>query len=279
MDIWGISEPVLRLGVFAAVLLTLVGAEAVWPRRGLLLGRRRWPTNLSILVLGGITVRVLGAISPLLLAVGAATWAQQAGVGLFNVWGIPGWLAALLCVLILDALIWAQHWTFHRVPTLWRLHRVHHADRDFDVTTALRFHPVEIALSMLIKVAAVVVLGAPVLAVVVFEVLLNACAMFNHANLRLPVKLDRVLRMLVVTPDMHRVHHSVHAGEHNRNFGFNLSVWDRWFGTYVAQPRDGHQGMTIGLSQYQQSGPERLGWSLWLPATPLLSRRDLPADG
>lgn len=269
MEVWGVSEPVLRLGVFAAVLLTLLGAEAVWPRRSLLLGRRRWPTNLSILVLGGITVRVLGAISPLLLAVGAAAWAQQAGVGLFNVWSIPGWLAALLCVLVLDALIWAQHWAFHRVPTLWRLHRVHHADRDIDVTTALRFHPVEIALSMLIKVLAVLALGAPVLAVVLFEVLLNACAMFNHANLRLPQPVDAVIRKLIVTPDMHRVHHSVHAGEHNRNFGFNLSVWDRWFGTYVAHPRDGHQGMTIGLPQYQQAGPERLGWSLALPVRPL----------
>jgi sterol desaturase/sphingolipid hydroxylase (fatty acid hydroxylase superfamily) len=139
----------------------------------------------------------------------------------------------------------------HAVPTLWRLHRVHHADLDYDLTTGARFHPIEIVLSMLIKFATIVVLGPPVVAVIIFEVLLNGMAMFNHGNVRLPLGLDRVLRLLVVTPDMHRVHHSVEDNETNSNFGFNLSLWDRLFGTYIAQPREGHQGMTIGIHQYR----------------------------
>jgi sterol desaturase/sphingolipid hydroxylase (fatty acid hydroxylase superfamily) len=170
-----------------------------------------------------------------------------------------------VAVLVLDLAIWGQHWASHKVPLFWRLHQVHHADRDIDVTTAVRFHPVEIALSMLWKIVVVVPLGAPPLAVFLFEVILNACAMFNHANIALPQWLDRILRLLVVTPDMHRVHHSVLRREHNTNYGFNLSVWDRLFRTYTAQPEGGHQGMTIGLPPYQSEAPTRFGWSLWLP--------------
>jgi sterol desaturase/sphingolipid hydroxylase (fatty acid hydroxylase superfamily) len=153
----------------------------------------------------------------------------------------------------------------HKVPLLWRLHQVHHADRDIDVTTAIRFHPIEIALSMLLKIGLVYALGAPAAAVVAFEVILNGCAMFNHANIRLPRRLDAVLRLFIVTPDMHRVHHSIDRSEHDANYGFNLSIWDRLFGTYVAEPAGGHHGMTIGLAPYQTDEPTRLGWSLLLP--------------
>jgi sterol desaturase/sphingolipid hydroxylase (fatty acid hydroxylase superfamily) len=164
---------------------------------------------------------------------------------------LPAWLAILLAVAFLDFAVYAQHVLFHHVPWLWRLHRMHHADLEFDVTTALRFHPLEIMLSMLIKMAVVSLLGASAIAVVIFEVLLNATAMFNHANLRLSDPVDRSLRLAIVTPDMHRVHHSVRREETNSNYGFNLSIWDRLFGTYRAQPQDGHDAMTIGIEQFR----------------------------
>lgn len=167
--------------------------------------------------------------------------------------------------MLLDLLIWAQHRVFHRVPWLWRIHRMHHADPDFDATTALRFHPIEILLSMAIKVVAVLLLGPSAIAVVLFEVILNTCAMFNHANLRLPSLLDTPLRLVLVTPDMHRVHHSTLPGEHHSNFGFSLSIWDRWFGSYVAQPLDGHLHMQIGLIAFQHERPESLRWCLAIP--------------
>ena len=169
--------------------------------------------------------------------------------------------------MVLDLVIYAQHVVFHHVPLLWRIHRVHHADRDIDASTALRFHPVEIILSMGIKIAVVMALGAPPAAVIAFEIILNGMAMFNHANLRLPGALDGLLRLAVVTPDMHRVHHSVHMRETNSNFGFNLSLWDRLFGTYRAAPEDGHDRMTIGLAEYQDDRPSQLGFALWLPFT------------
>jgi sterol desaturase/sphingolipid hydroxylase (fatty acid hydroxylase superfamily) len=178
--------------------------------------------------------------------------------------GWPVWLEVVLAILILDFVIWAQHLITHKVPVLWRLHRVHHADRDMDVTTAIRFHPVEIALSMLLKIGVVYLLGPAALAVILFEIILNGTAMFNHANLRLPVGMDRVVRMVLVTPDMHRVHHSVHREEHDSNYGFALSIWDRMFGTYIAQPTDGHEGMSVGL-EWQDERPGHLGWSLKLP--------------
>jgi sterol desaturase/sphingolipid hydroxylase (fatty acid hydroxylase superfamily) len=193
-------------------------------------------------------------------AVGMAVFASDQRWGLFNYMDVPFWVAVLTSVLVMDFFIWLQHVMVHAVPVLWRLHRVHHADLDFDVTTGARFHTLEILLSMLIKFAVIVLLGPPVVAVVLFEVILNATAMFNHANVRLPETLDRYLRLIVVTPDMHRVHHSVEDDETNSNFGFNLPWWDRLFGTYRAQPRAGHEGMTIGIRTFREDK-----WCSWLP--------------
>jgi sterol desaturase/sphingolipid hydroxylase (fatty acid hydroxylase superfamily) len=184
--------------------------------------------------------------------VGVALFASKNGWGLLNYFNISYPLTLVLSVVALDLVIYFQHVLVHAVPNLWRLHRVHHADLDYDVTTGSRFHPLEIVLSMLVKSAAILALGAPAAGVVIFEVLLNATAMFNHGNVRLPLGVDRALRLLVVTPDMHRVHHSVEDNETNSNFGFNLSLWDRLFGTYINQPRDGHEGMTIGIHQYRE---------------------------
>ncbi|MCV2891123.1 sterol desaturase family protein [Ruegeria aquimaris] len=199
-----------------------------------------------------------------LLAVGAALDASAHGWGLFNHLDWPASVEVVLVVLVLDFTIWAQHLITHKVPVLWRLHRVHHADTDIDVTTAIRFHPVEIALSMLLKIGLVYLLGPSALAVVLFEILLNGTALFNHSNLRLSLALDAALRKVLVTPDMHRVHHSVLREEHDSNYGFALSIWDRMMGTYVAQPAKGHDKMTIGLA-WQDDRPARLGWSLLLP--------------
>jgi sterol desaturase/sphingolipid hydroxylase (fatty acid hydroxylase superfamily) len=255
-------EPFVRLGVFLGVFAAMALWEATAPRRVLMTSKpARWTTNWLIAVIDTAVVRVLFPLA----AVGAALDAQAQGWGLFPALGVPGWLAFGLTLVVFDFAIWAQHLIFHKVPLLWRLHQVHHADRDIDVTTAIRFHPIEIALSMLIKIGLVYLLGAPAAAVVAFEVILNGVAMFNHANVRLPRAADRVLRLLVVTPDMHRVHHSVDRREHDANYGFNLSVWDRLFGTYVPEPRGGHVGMTIGLAPYQTEEPTRLGWSLALP--------------
>jgi sterol desaturase/sphingolipid hydroxylase (fatty acid hydroxylase superfamily) len=180
-----------------------------------------------------------------------ALLASERGWGLLNIFAVPGWLAFLVSLLLLDLAIYLQHVMFHAVPALWRLHRMHHADLEFDVTTGLRFHPIEILLSMALKLAIVVALGPPAIAVLVFEVLLNGTALFNHSNIRIPLGLDRILRLIVVTPDMHRVHHSIHPSETNSNFGFNLPWWDRLLGTYRAQPREGHEGMTIGIEQFR----------------------------
>ena len=256
------NESPLRLGAFLAALLALVAFERLVPRRRRLFARlRRWPANLALAAIDTLALRFLLPI----LAVGAAFWAEMNQVGLMELLPWPAWAEIALAVLLLDALVYGQHVAFHHVPWLWRIHRVHHTDRDIDVTTALRFHPVEILLSMLLKIAFVVVLGAPVAAVICFEVILNAAAMFNHANVRLPPAADRLLRLAVVTPDMHRVHHSTDRGEHDRNFGFCLSCWDRIFATYQAQPRLGHDGMEIGLAQHQDERPCSLAWALWLP--------------
>lgn len=195
---------------------------------------------------------------------GAAVDAQNNGWGLFNATEWPAALEVFIAIFVLDLVIWAQHLITHKVPILWRLHRVHHADVDIDVTTAIRFHPVEIAISMLLKIGVVYLLGPSALAVILFEIILNGTAMFNHANIKLPLWLDRIVRMVLVTPDMHRVHHSVHREEHDSNYGFALSIWDRMFGTYIAQPKAGHDEMMIGL-EWQDDRPARLGWSLALP--------------
>lgn len=270
----GISEPVLRLSAFITILVVMAGFELLAPRRQLTVSKaQRWLTNFSIIALGSLLVRIMGALAVPLVAVGAAFFAEAHGWGVLNFLAWPAWLEIVLALLALDLAIWFQHLVTHKVPVLWRLHRMHHTDRDVDVTTALRFHPIEIALSMLWKIACVLALGASPLAVILFEVILNGCAMFNHANLRLPRRLDRFLRVFLVTPDMHRVHHSVLRAEHDSNYGFNLSLWDRAFGTYVPQPRDGHESMTIGLPEYQSEEPSRLWWALSLPWYPLCSRK------
>lgn len=255
-------ETLIRLGCFAGILLLMVLWEELAPRRHLTVQRPlRWFSNLGLVALNSLAVRVLVPLG----AVATAMVAQEKGWGMFNNLSVPPWLAVTLSVVALDLVIYLQHVMFHAVPLLWRLHMVHHADLDFDVTTGLRFHTIEILLSMILKMAAVVLLGVPALAVLVFEVLLNATSMFNHGNVRLPGRLDRVLRLLVVTPDMHRVHHSIHRYETNSNFGFNLPWWDYLFGTYRAQPVDGHEGMTIGLAQFRDTWVDRLHWMLALP--------------
>ena len=198
-------------------------------------------------------------------AVGAAMDADARGWGLLNATDWPGWIESLLAFVILDLAIWLQHLLSHKIPILWRLHRVHHADRDVDVTTAIRFHPVEIAISMCFKIGLVYAFGVPVAAVIAFEVVLNGAAMFNHGNVRLPRAVEPMVRALVVTPDMHRIHHSVNRAEHDANYGFNFSVWDRMFGTYVAEPKAGHRDMALGLDRWQDMRPTRLVWSLALP--------------
>jgi len=210
-----------------------------------------------------LTLRLVALAIPL-LAVGAAIDAQNKGWGLLNHMDLPFAANLILTILIFDFAIWLQHVASHKIPALWRIHRVHHADRDMDVTTAIRFHPVEIALSMFLKIGLVYLIGPAAWAIVIFEVILNGSAMFNHANIKLPLGLDRVLRLFMITPDMHRVHHSVKRSEHDSNYGFALSWWDRAFGTYIPQPKDGHDAMKVGL-QWQDERPNKLGWSLALP--------------
>ncbi len=256
------NEPAIRLAIFLGVLGAVAAWEALSPRRVRAFSRwRRWPNNFGIVVLNTVVVKLLFPVA----AVGLAVYAREHGWGLFNAVQVPGALAVAATVVALDLIIYLQHVMVHAVPALWRLHRMHHADLDFDVTTGARFHPIEIVLSMVIKLAAVVVLGAPPVAVVIFEVILNATSMFNHGNLRLPAGVDRVLRLFVVTPDMHRVHHSVVPAETNSNFGFNLPWWDRLLGTYQAQPAAGHEDMTIGIEQFRAPGDLRLDRMLVQP--------------
>ena len=260
-------EPAIRLGFFVGVFTLVALWEWRRPRRALRVSKAlRWANNLGLVVLNTVVLRLLFPAA----AVGVAASAEAQGFGVLKIFAVPEALAIVLAVLVLDFAIWAQHVMVHAVPALWRLHRVHHADLDYDVTTGARFHPLEIVLSMLIKFAVILVLGPPVVAVVIFEVLLNATAMFNHANLRLPTGVDRVLRWLVVTPDMHRVHHSVEDDETNSNFGFNLPWWDRLFGTYRDQPRGGHEGMTIGIRGYNQ--PRDVSWLPGLMMLPFRGR-------
>jgi sterol desaturase/sphingolipid hydroxylase (fatty acid hydroxylase superfamily) len=258
------SELLWRSGVFLTLFGLFAGLEALAPRRSRSLPRgRRWPTNLAITVLNTLALRGLAIVLPL-LAIGAALDAQSQGWGLLNRLDWPVWVEFLLAILALDLAIWSQHLVTHKVPLFWRFHRVHHADRDMDVTTGFRFHPVEILASMGLKIGLVYVLGPSALAVLVFEILLSGTALFNHSNLALPGGLERVLRLVLVTPDMHRVHHSNHRAEHDSNYGFALSLWDRLFRTYVPEPKAGHDGMTVGL-EWQDERPARLRWVLGLP--------------
>jgi sterol desaturase/sphingolipid hydroxylase (fatty acid hydroxylase superfamily) len=257
------NEPWIRLSFFIGVLVVMATWEWLAPRRPRIVTRAtRWGSHLAVVAINTAAVRFLLPAT----AVGMALIATNAGWGLLNRYAFPAWVALLAGVVALDLVIYLQHVMFHAVPALWRLHRVHHADLDFDTTTGIRFHPIEILLSMLIKYAAIVALGAPAAAVLIFEVLLNATSLFNHGNVRLSLALDRWLRWLVVTPEMHRVHHSVLAHETNSNFGFNLPWWDRLLGTYKDQPDAGHEGMTIGLDGWRDERlTERLPGILMIP--------------
>ncbi len=248
-------EITIRLSFFFGVFIIMAIWEMVAPRRQLIVPKLlRWSNNLALVVLNSVLLRLLFPAA----AVGMAFFASEQGWGIFNYYSVPLPVAVIASVIIMDGMIYLQHVMVHAVPTLWRLHRVHHADPDIDVTTGARFHPLEIILSMLIKFSVIIVLGPPVIAVIIFEVLLNATAMFNHSNVRLNLTLDKYLRLFVVTPDMHRVHHSVEPDETNSNFGFNLPWWDRLFGTYREQPRAGHNKMTIGIHQFNQ--PSEVTW-------------------
>ena len=256
------NEPAIRLGFFLGTFAAIALWEVVRPRRARTLSRRvRWPGNIGVVVVNTLVLRLVFPTA----AVGLALLAEARGWGLMNDVALPYPLAVALSVALLDLAIYLQHVMFHAVPALWRLHRMHHADLEFDVTTGARFHPIEILLSMGIKLALVAALGPPALGVLIFEVLLNASAMFNHGNVAIPAPVDRVLRWFVVTPDMHRVHHSIVVGETNSNFGFNLPWWDRLFGTYRAQPAAGHAGMTIGIEQFREAGDLRLDHMLAQP--------------
>ena len=258
------NEGIIRLGIFLGLFAVLATLEWVIPKRRTRATKsNRWITNWAIVIIDTVALRLVAIALPL-LAVGAAFNAQQSGLGLFNQTDWPIWLEWVLAILILDFLIWAQHVVTHKVPVLWRLHQVHHADTDMDVTTAIRFHPLEILFSMAIKIGAVYLLGPAAIAVILFEIILNGTAMFNHSNIALPRWLDRFLRLFIVTPDMHLVHHSEDRTEHDSNYGFALSIWDRIFGTYNEAPAKGVDGMTIGL-RWQDEAPTRLAWSLLLP--------------
>lgn len=249
------NEILIRSSCFFGIFAVMASWEIRAPRRVLSLSRWiRWSNNLGIVFLNSFILRLLFPAA----AVGVAVYVNENGWGLLHVFNVPNWLGFVMAIVAMDFIIYLQHVLVHAVPALWRLHRVHHADLDYDLTTGARFHPIEIILSMLIKFATIVVLGPPVVAVIVFEVILNGMAMFNHANVKLPLHIDRILRRFVVTPDMHRVHHSVEDDETNSNFGFNLSIWDRLFGTYRDQPRKGHEGMKIGIHKYRE--PKQVAW-------------------
>lgn len=258
-------EPDIRLFFFLGMLLLMAGWERLKPRRPQSFSRRlRWPNNLALVAINTLAVRMLFPLA----AVGAALMATERSWGLFNQVSLPGWLEFLVSFVLLDLLIYFQHRIFHRVPWLWRLHRMHHADLEFDVTTGLRFHPLEILISMVIKVGAVLLLGAPAVAVLAFEVVLNATSLFNHGNVRIPAGVDRALRLLIVTPDMHRVHHSIIKQETNSNYGFNVPWWDRLFRTYRAQPAAGQEGMTIGIEGFRSADDLRIDRMLVQPFLP-----------
>ena len=249
------NEKVIRMSFFFGMLVLIGLWELAAPKRALTISKSvRWINNLGLVFFNSFMLRVLFPAA----AVGVAVFAREQGWGLFNYVEVPFWFAVVASVIIMDFVIYIQHVMVHAIPVLWRLHRLHHADLDYDVTTGARFHPIEIILSMLIKFATILLLGPSVVAVIIFEVMLNATAMFNHGNISLPKTIDKYLRLLLVTPDMHRVHHSIEDDEANSNFGFSLPWWDRLFGTYRDQPRAGHVGMTIGINKYRD--PKQVSW-------------------
>lgn len=262
MTFFGFSEGAIRLTVFASVFALMAFAEAMFPRKDRTQKRSsRWVTNWALVILDTVALRIFVPV----LAVGTAVYAEAKGWGLFSFTDLPTWLEIALAILLLDMAVYAQHVASHKIPILWRFHKVHHVDRDIDVTTGARFHPIEILLSMAYKLACVLLIGPAAIAVFLFEVILNASAMFNHSNVKLPLGFDRVLRTLIVTPDMHRVHHSIIQRETDSNYGFFLSIWDRLFRTYIAQPELGHDDVVIGLEEHQSDQPSSLLWSLLLP--------------
>lgn len=256
------SELSIRLLVFVGVFIAMALWEVAGPRRERSVGRAaRWPANIGVTILNSVVVRILIPGGAVAMAVAA----ERHHFGLLNHVALPDVIAVATGVILLDLVIYLQHVMFHAVPVLWRVHRMHHADIDLDVTSGARFHPFEIVLSMMIKLGVVAALGTPASAVLIFEVLLNATSMFNHSNVAMCVGVDRVLRLIVVTPDMHRVHHSIVVRETNSNFGFNLPWWDRWFGTYRAEPGAGQLGMTIGIDQFREPRESTLGRMLTQP--------------
>ncbi len=265
MEFFGLSESTFRLGLFASIFAVMTVLEALLPRRDRRFARaRRWPSNIGLLIADVASVSAVTFFIPV-TAVITAFWASANGWGLLNLVALPVWLEWIIAIIVLDWVIWAQHLITHKVPILWRLHRVHHSDVEMDATTAIRFHPLEIIFSVFVKSAAILLLGPAAAAVVVFEALVNGSALFNHANFNLPKPLDVLVRSTFVTPDMHRVHHSVHRQETDSNYGFFLSIWDRIFGTYTAQPRDGHDEMEIGLAEWQDDAPTRWIWAISFP--------------
>jgi sterol desaturase/sphingolipid hydroxylase (fatty acid hydroxylase superfamily) len=266
-DALWLNEAALRTGFFAAIFALMAGWEAPAPLRQQAASRAlRWSNNLALVALDSVIVRLVFPVT----AVSFAALAAERGWGLFNLLDLPLWSVLILSLLLLDLIIYLQHRLFHAVPLLWRLHRVHHADTEFDVTTALRFHPLEILVSMGIKLAAIAALGAPAQAVLIFEIVLNGAAMFNHANIALPARIERILRLIVVTPDMHRIHHSTRVEEMNRNFGFNLPWWDRLLGSYCPRPQQDQRYMPIGQNQF------RTRRELWLDRMLLQPLRGKP---
>jgi len=248
-------ETEIRLVAFLGVFILFALLEAWKPRRSQSRQRGlRWTSNLSLVIFNSLILKTVA----LFIGINAAAYAHQEGIGLFNLWQLPSALSIILSIIILDAVIYWQHRLSHVIPLLWRLHRLHHTDIEYDTTTALRFHPLEIVLSYFIKYSIVLLIGAPVVALILFEIILNASAIFNHANLKLPLKIDRILRLFIVTPDMHRIHHSVHRYETDSNYGFNIPLWDRIFGSYIAQPQDGHTTMEIGITRFRSKKSQKL---------------------
>ena len=271
MEFFGSNEGIIRFCVFASIFAIMALSEVFLPRKARTqTRRRRWLTNWSLVIIDTLALRIIFPV----LVVGMAAYAETRGWGLLNTLTLPLWLEIAIAILLLDMAVYAQHVASHKIPVLWKFHKVHHADRDIDVTTGARFHPVEIVLSMAYKLICVLLLGPAAVAVFLFEVILNAAAMFNHSNVKLPLVLDRYMRAAIVTPDMHRVHHSIIRRETDSNYGFFLSVWDRLFRTYIDQPKFGHDGVTIGLEEHQSHQPSSLVWSLLLP---FKAKAQLPA--
>ena len=262
-----VNEKEVRMSFFFGMLLLIGLWELLAPKRALTVSKAiRWTNNLGLVFMNSVILRLLFPAA----AVGVATLASEQGWGLFNYYDVPFWLAVVAAVIIMDFVIYVQHVMVHSIPVLWRLHRVHHADLDYDVTTGARFHPLEIILSMLIKFATILLLGPSIVAVIIFEIMLNATAMFNHGNIGLPKTLDKVVRWFLVTPDMHRVHHSTEDDEANSNFGFSLTWWDRLLGTYREAPRAGQIGMTIGINKFRD--PKQVAWLPGMLALPFIGK-------